>query len=501
MTIHTQYILSIDQGTTGTTASIVDHDGNIYCKSYKEITQYYPNPGWVEHDPLEIYDSVLTTVKDVIAKSGISINQILGIGITNQRETTIVWDKNSGKPIYNAIVWQCRRTTDICEFISKDNNRPNIKNITGLPLDPYFSATKIKWILEQIPDAIQKSKLGHLLFGTVDSWLIWNLTGGKKHVTDVSNASRTMLFDIQKLQWDAQILDYLSIPLNMMPEIIESSGYVAMTAPNHAIPYEIPICGIAGDQQSSLFGQCCHYPGMAKVTYGTGAFILNNTGESIIRSECGLISTVGWKINGKVTYVIEGAVFSAGATVQWLRDEMKIIKTSSDIELFASKVEDNGGVYLVPAFTGLGAPYWDMRARGTISGLTRGSNRYHLARACLESIAFQANDIFQLMETETGHMLSEVRVDGGASDNNLLMQFQSDITNRFFYKSKTTESTSLGAAFLAGLALGYWDSLESINDVWSFKSKYQPSMDSEYRLKLLNNWNKAISRSKNWEQE
>ena len=455
-----KYIIALDQGTTSSRCILFDREQNIVEMAQKEFTQHYPHPGWVEHDPMEIYSSQYGVLMEVLAKSGVDVREVAGIGITNQRETTIVWDKTTGRPVYNAIVWQCRRTAPLCEELKADRDfTAYVKDHTGLLVDAYFSATKIRWILDNVPGAREKAGAGELLFGTVDSWLIWKLTGGAVHVTDYTNASRTMLYNIRDLCWDKRICDRLGIPACMLPEVRNCSEiYGTMNIQG----VEVPIAGIAGDQQAALFGQTCFEPGEAKNTYGTGCFLLMNTGSRLYQSKNGLLSTIAIGLDGRVQYALEGSVFVGGAVVQWLRDELHLITESADTEYFARKVRDNGGVYVVPAFTGLGAPYWDMYARGAIFGLTRGTGRNHIIRAALESIAYQTCDVLHAMEEDTGLPLRELRVDGGASANNFLMQFQADIVDRTIRRPMIRETTALGAAYLAGLATGVWDDLDEI---------------------------------------
>lgn len=491
------YILALDQGTTSSRCILFDRQQNIVGSSQKEFNQFYPKPGWVEHDPMEIYSSQYGVLNEVLAQSGISAEEIAGIGITNQRETTIVWDKETGRPVYNAIVWQCRRTADLCEALKKDTEFTSyIQERTGLLVDAYFSATKIKWILDHVPDARKKAEAGQLLFGTVDSWLIWKLTGGRAHVTDFTNASRTMLYDVEHLCWDKEICSRLGIPLSMLPEVCESSriyGYANIQG------VEISISGIAGDQQAALFGQTCFTAGEAKNTYGTGCFLLMNTGDTIVRSKNGLVTTVAIGLGGRVQYALEGSVFVGGAVVQWLRDELHLITEAADTEYFAQKVKDSAGVYVVPAFTGLGAPYWDMHARGAILGLTRGAGRDHIIRAALESIAYQTGDVLRAMEEDTGARLKELRVDGGASANQFLMQFQADIIGRTILRPVIRETTALGAAYLAGLATGMWRSPDEIRGQWTLDRRYEPNLPAQERARLTAGWMKAVERTREWE--
>lgn len=495
-----KYILSLDQGTTSSRAVLFDHSGQIVKMSQKEFTQIYPKPGWVEHDPVEIWATQSGVMREVIESAGISADEIAAIGITNQRETTVVWDRTTGKPIYNAIVWQCRRTSNICDDLKNLDLNEYIKNTTGLVIDAYFSATKIKWILDKVDGARDKAKKGELLFGTVDTWLVWNLTRGKQHVTDYSNASRTMLYDIEHLKWDQKILDILDIPASMLPTVKSSSEVYGLTD-SRIMGSEIPIAGIAGDQQAALFGQTCFERGSVKNTYGTGCFILMQTGDKKIISENGLLTTIAWGIDGKVEYALEGSVFMGGALVQWLRDEMELLDEASDSDYYASKVEDTNGVVIVPAFAGLGAPYWDMYARGTIIGLTRGSNRKHIIRAALEAIAYQSKDVIDAMIQDSGLPLTSLKVDGGATENKFLMQFQSDILKINIQKPKVTETTALGAAYLAGLAVGFWSSKDDIKDNWSIAQTFNPKMPAQQVELLYKQWKRAVERSKNWEQD
>ena len=476
-----RYVLALDQGTTSSRAIIFDKEQNIYGVAQKEFNQIYPKEGWVEHDPMEIWASQYGVLQEVLAKTNISPEQIAAIGITNQRETAIVWDKQTGEPVYNAIVWQCRRTADICEKLKSDGFDKYIKENTGLLIDAYFSATKIKWILDNVDGARERAEKGKLLFGTVDTWLLWKLTNGRVHVTDYTNASRTMLFNIRDLKWDKKILDKLNIPMAMLPEVRSSSeiyGYVNLGGKDNI---KVPIAGIAGDQQAALFGQAAFKKGDAKNTYGTGCFLLMNTGEELVESKNGLLTTIAVGLNGKVNYALEGSVFMGGAIIQWLRDEMGMLADAQDSEYFAKKVKNNGGVYVVPAFAGLGAPYWDMYARGSIFGLTRGANKNHIIRAALEAIAYQVRDLINAMEEDAGCKINTLKVDGGASKNKLLMQFQADITNMEVCKPIITETTALGAAYLAGLAVGYFDNLEEIAENWYVGERYEPNMEVEER--------------------
>lgn len=490
-----KYILSLDQGTTSSRAIIFDNEQNIVGVSQKEFNQIFPREGWVEHDPMEIWSSQYAVMMEVIAKSGIDVKDISGIGITNQRETTIVWDKETGTPVYNAIVWQCRRTAEIVDSLVKDGMTDYIKKTTGLIPDAYFSATKIRWILDHVEGAQERAQRGELLFGTVDTWLLWKLTGGKIHATDATNACRTMLLDIKKLTWDKALLEKLNIPLCMMPEVKGCSEIYGYTDIQGTL---VPIAGMAGDQQAALFGQTCFDPGQTKSTYGTGCFLLSNTGEEIFESEDGLVTTIACSREGRVQYALEGSVFVGGAVIQWLRDGMRFFDESRDAEYYASKVKDNGGVYLVPAFTGLGAPYWDMYARGTIVGITRGTTRDHIIRAAQESIAYQVTDLIEAMSKSTGIKIDTVRVDGGASRDKFLMQFQSDIAGCTILRPAIRETTALGVAYLAGLATGVWKSLDEIKNLWKCDSNYTPSMDAATRENYLKEWHRAVDRSRGW---
>lgn len=493
-----KYILSFDAGTTSSRAIIFNKKGQIINIAQKEFQQIYPKAGWVEHDPMEIWASQSGVAREVLEMSAIRPDQIVGIGITNQRETTLVWDKNTGKPVYNAIVWQCRRTASYCERLKEKGWIDKIRDKTGLVLDAYFSATKIAWILDNVEGAREKAERGDLLFGTVDTWLVWNLTRGKVHVTDYSNASRTMLFNIEDLKWDDEILEVLNIPKSMMPEVKDSSCIYGYTDEHTYGGARIPIAGIAGDQQAALFGQNCFKPGMVKNTYGTGCFVLMNTGQEMIRSKNGLLTTIAWGIDGRVSYALEGSVFIAGAAIQWLRDELRLVYDSPQSEYYANKIEDTDGVVVVPAFTGLGAPYWDMYARGGIFGLTRGTKREHLVRATLESLAYQSKDVIEAMQEDAKIPLAYLRVDGGASANNFLMQFQADMLNTEVHRPRTLETTSLGAAYLAGLAVGYWKDLDEISEDFSIDRTFKPQMSQEKRDKNYKYWKKAIERSMDW---
>lgn len=494
-----KYIIALDQGTTSSRAIIFDEQQKIIASAQKEFRQIYPKEGWVEHDPMEIWSSQSGVLAEAIAMSGISQHDVIGIGITNQRETTIVWDKTTGKPVYNAIVWQCRRTAHIIDELKKRNLSDYIIDNTGLIPDAYFSGTKIKWILDNVPGAREKANKGELLFGTVDSWLIWKLTNGKSHFTDYTNASRTMIYNIKNLCWDKKLLKELDIPESMLPEVKDCSGTFGYANLGGQGGHRVPICGVAGDQQAALFGQACFEKGEAKNTYGTGCFMLMNTGEKMIKSNNGLLTTIAIGLNGKIEYALEGSIFVAGAAVQWLRDELKLIADSKDTEYFANQVKDNGGVYFVPAFVGLGTPYWDMYARGTIVGLTRGTNKNHIIRATLESIAYQTRDVLEAMQNDAHIELKTLKVDGGASANNFLMQFQSDIIGKTVNRPSTVETTALGAAYLAGLAVGFWESKEEIKNNWCLEKVFTPSMDELERDAKQNKWKKAVQRSLNWE--
>lgn len=495
-----KYILAFDQGTTSSRAVLFDHDGKIVNVAQKEFTQIYPKAGWVEHDAMEIWGTQSGVAREVLETAGVRPDEVAAIGITNQRETTVVWDKNTGKPVYNAIVWQCRRTASICDDLKERGLEDYIRENTGLVIDAYFSGTKVKWILDNVEGAREKAENGDLLFGNIDTWLIWNLTRGKVHVTDYSNASRTMLYNIKELKWDEKILEELNIPKSMLPEARPSSEIYGYTDEATFGGAMIPIAGIAGDQQAALFGQACFEPGMAKNTYGTGCFMLMNTGEEMVPSKNGLLTTIAWGVDGKVEYALEGSIFIAGAVVQWLRDELKLIDSAKDSEYFATQVEDNNGVYLVPAFVGLGAPYWDMYARGTIVGLTRGANRNHIIRAALESICYQTKDVLEAMQEDSGIDLQALKVDGGAVANNFLMQFQSDILGVPVHRPEVIETTALGAAYLAGLAVEFWESREEISKKWNVDREFNNEMDEEKKNALYDGWKKAVGRGLKWEE-
>ncbi len=493
------YVIALDQGTTTSRAIIFDSAGNLVSMAQYPFAQHYPKPGWVEHDPMDILGTQLHALGAAFEKSGLSPTDIAGIGITNQRETTLVWEKASGKPIYNAIVWQCRRTAGISERLVQDGMTDYIRQTTGLLPDPYFSATKIKWILDTVPGARVHAEKGELLFGTVDSWLIWNLTG--KHVTDVSNASRTMLFDIDRLRWDDTMCRRLGIPRQMLPQVVSNSevyGYVVSGIPGIQLLEGVPVCGAAGDQQAALLGQGCILPGQAKNTYGTGCFTLMNTGVASPRSHQGLVTSIGWQIGGRTAYAVEGSVFNAGSSIQWLRDELGLISTAHECDVQAESVEDTGGVYVVSAFTGLGAPWWDSYARGTILGITWGTNRAHICRAVLEGIAYQVADLLDVMEKETGTKLDILRVDGGASVSEFLMQFQADILQRPIDRPHSVETTALGAAFLAGLSAGVWGELEDIHGLRRTQKLFAPTLNKQEAEKKLAGWHKAVQRASAW---
>lgn len=492
-----KYILSLDQGTTSSRAILFDAFGNIVQTSQKEFEQIFPKPGWVEHDPTEIWRTQLETARNVLLYTDTKPEEIAAIGITNQRETTVVWNKNTGKPVYNAIVWQDRRTASICDALKAKGLEDYVRKNTGLVIDAYFSGTKINWILDNVEGARASAEKGELLFGTIDTWLLWNLTGGKVHVTDYSNASRTMLYNINTLSWDEKMLSELNIPKSMLPDVKNSSELYGETLPN-LLGESIPVAGIAGDQQSALFGQACFEKGMAKNTYGTGCFMLMNTGENPVQSKSGLLTTIAWGLDGKVEYALEGSVFIAGAAIQWLRDGLKIIEKAPDSELFAAETEDTGGVYVVPAFAGLGAPYWDMYARGAVFGLTRGTTKQHFIRATLESLAYQTKDVLLAMQNDSGIELQTLRVDGGACANNLLMQFQADVLDTPVERPKVIETTALGAAYLAGIAVGFYKK-EDIAKNWQIDQRFEVKMPEEKRNKLYKGWLKAIERTKGWE--
>ena len=494
------YIMALDAGTTSNRCIIFDKKGHIIAVAQKEFTQIFPKPGWVEHNANEIWSTMLGVTVEAMTKVGATPEDIAAIGITNQRETTIVWDKNTGEPVYNAIVWQCRRTSKYCDLLAEKGLTEVYRKKTGLVIDAYFSATKLKWILDEVPGARERAKNGELLFGTVDTWLIWKLTKGRVHVTDYSNASRTMMFNINDLKWDEEILAEMDIPLNMLPEARPSSEVYGYTD-SAFFGGEIAIAGAAGDQQAALFGQTCFKEGEAKNTYGTGCFLLMNTGKKPVFSDNGLVTTIAWGIDGKVYYALEGSIFIAGASIQWLRDEMRLIDSAEDSEYMAKKVKDTNGCYVVPAFTGLGAPYWNQYARGTIVGITRGVNKYHIIRATLEAIAFEAYDVLSAMERDCGIRLSSLKVDGGASANNFLMQTQSDIINAAVLRPKCVETTAIGAAYLAGLAVGYWKDKNEVLSNWEIDKTFSPEIDDAEREEKLSGWHKAVKNSFDWAEE
>ena len=495
-----KYIMALDAGTTSNRCILFDEKGEICSIAQKEFTQYFPKPGWVEHDANEIWSSQLGVAVEAMAKLGIGADDIAAIGITNQRETTIVWDKSTGEPVYNAIVWQCRRTSEYCDTLKDKGLTDKFREKTGLIIDAYFSGTKLKWILDNVDGVRERAEKGELLFGTVETWLIWKLTKGKAHVTDYSNASRTLLFNIKDLTWDKEILEELNIPESMLPEP-KPSSYVYGYSDVSFFGKEIPISGAAGDQQAALFGQTCFNPGEAKNTYGTGCFMLMNTGETPVYSKNGLVTTIAWGLDGKVNYALEGSIFVAGASIQWLRDELRIIESATDSEYMAKKVKDTNGCYVVPAFTGLGAPYWDQYARGTIVGLSRGVNKYHIIRATLESIGYQVNDVLHAMKADSGIDLAALKVDGGASANDFLMQFQSDIINAPVKRPSCVETTAMGAAYLAGLAVGYWNSKEDVIKNWAVDKIFSPIMGEDERERKIKGWNKAVKYSFGWAKE
>ena len=499
---HTEkkYVLALDQGTTSSRCILFDHEGRMASVVQKEFTQIYPQPGWVEHDAMEIWSSQLGVMMEAVTRIGARDTEVAAIGITNQRETTVVWDKNTGRPVYNAIVWQCRRTAPMIEKLVADGLADHVKKTTGLVPDPYFSASKLAWILNNVPGARARAEAGELLFGTIDTWLVWNLTGGRVHVTDVTNASRTMLFDIHKLAWDQTLLSYFDIPACMLPKVVPSSGIVGYTDPD-IVGGSVPIAGIAGDQQAALFGQCCFAPGEVKNTYGTGCFTLMNTGEVPVESHHGLVTTIAYGIDGKVNYALEGSVFIAGAALQWLRDEVRLIHTAPESEEISRSVPDTGGVYVVPAFTGLGAPYWQPAARGMIVGLTRGSDRARLVRATLESLAYQVHDLVKAMESDLGHAVPALKVDGGASANDFLLQFQADLLQVDIERPVSVESTALGATYLAGLAVGFWKSPEDVKANRSVDRVFAPVMEPAEREKLLAGWKKAVACALLWGED
>ena len=492
-----QYILALDQGTTSSRAMLFDRQGNIVSVAQKEFRQIYPQPGWVEHDPQEIWSTQAGVAAEAVTRAGLNGTSIAAIGITNQRETTIVWDRETGQPVYNAIVWQDRRTAALCDSLKQQGLEQSVRAKTGLPIDAYFSATKIRWILDNVPGAREKAKRGQLAFGTVDSWLVWNFTKHALHITDVTNASRTMLFNIHTLQWDADLLEALDIPRSMLPEVRASSEVYGPTVTT-VFASKIPLAGIAGDQHAALFGQMCTRSGMVKNTYGTGCFLVMNTGDKPIESKNNLVTTLAWKIGDRVDYALEGSIFIAGAVVQWLRDGLGIIQRAADIEALAASVPHSDGVYLVPAFAGLGAPHWNPRARGTLFGVTRGTTSAHIARAALDSIAYQSVDVLKAMEADSGIRIGELRVDGGACANNLLMQFQADMLGVAAVRPRISETTALGAAYLAGLAVGYWGSIDELQSQWQLERRFSPAMDARAAETCLAGWQRAVTAAKAW---
>ncbi|MDX8366831.1 glycerol kinase GlpK [Cytobacillus sp. IB215665] len=488
-----QYILSLDQGTTSSRAILFDKSGQIVHVAQKEFTQHFPHPGWVEHDANEIWGSILAVIASVLSESQVKPEQVVGIGITNQRETTVVWDKESGNPVYNALVWQSRQTAHICEKLKDKGYDQKFRDKTGLLIDAYFSGTKVKWILDNVEGAREKADSGKLLFGTIDSWIIWKLSGGKAHVTDYSNASRTLMFNIHDLKWDEELLEILTIPSSMLPEVRSSSEVYAHTADYHFFGHEVPIAGAAGDQQAALFGQACYEEGMAKNTYGTGCFMLMNTGEEAVKSEHGLLTTIAWGLNGKVEYALEGSIFVAGSAIQWLRDGLRMFNDAAESERYAHRVKSTDGVYVVPAFVGLGTPYWDSDVRGAVFGLTRGTEKEHFVRATLESLAYQTKDVLTAMESDANISLKTLRVDGGAVKNDFLMQFQSDMLDVPVERPIINETTALGAAYLAGLAVGFWESQDEIAKQWNIDKTFDNTMDEQQRNDLYDGWKKAVN--------
>ncbi|MEK5080692.1 glycerol kinase GlpK [Solibacillus sp. FSL W7-1436] len=487
-----KYMMALDQGTTSSRAILFDKNGTVFHTAQQEFPQYFPESGWVEHNPEQIWSSVLSCIATVLSEKNILANQIAGIGITNQRETTVVWDKHTGQPIYNAIVWQSRQTAGICEDLKARGLNDTFRDKTGLLIDAYFSGTKVKWILDNVEGAREKAENGDLLFGTIDTWIIWKLTNGKVHVTDYSNASRTLMFNIYDLKWDEELLDILTVPASMLPEVRPSSEVYGHTDADNLFGQEIPIAGIAGDQQAALFGQACFEQGMVKNTYGTGCFMLMNTGEKAVKSDHGLLTTIAWGLDGKVTYALEGSIFVAGSAIQWLRDGLRMFRKAEESEAYAARVTSSEGVYVVPAFVGLGTPYWDSDVRGAVFGLTRGTEKEHFVRATLESLAYQTRDVLGAMEADSGIPLSTLRVDGGAVKNNFLMQFQSDLLNVPVDRPVVNETTALGAAYLAGLAVGYWETLDDISNYWNLDHKFEPEMGEEERESLYTGWGKAV---------
>jgi glycerol kinase len=495
-----RYVLALDQGTTSSRAIVFDDQSGIVAVAQKEFTQIFPKPGWVEHDADEIWSTQIGVAAEAVAKAGIGPGDIAAIGITNQRETTVVWDRTTGKPVHNAIVWQSRQTMEICDALKAKGLADTFRRKTGLVIDAYFSGTKVKWILDNVAGAREKAERGDLLFGTIDTWLIWKLTAGKVHVTDYSNASRTLMYNIRDLKWDEEILAELAVPASMLPAVRPSSEIYGHTDPAVFFGAAVPIAGAAGDQQAALFGQTCFQPGMAKNTYGTGCFMLMNTGEKVYESDNGLLTTIAWGLDGKVEYALEGSIFIAGAAVQWLRDSLRLIETAADSEYYARKVKDAAGVYVVPAFVGLGAPYWDMKARGAILGLTRGSGKANIIRAALDSMAYQTKDVLSAMEADSAIKLQALKVDGGAVGNNILMQFQADILGVPVDRPQVTETTALGAAYLAGLATGVWSDKDSLVSNWKLDTRFTPQMDDAEAARLYKGWRKAVARALDWEE-
>lgn len=487
-----KFMMALDQGTTSSRAILFDEEGKIFHTSQQEFTQHFPQSGWVEHDPEQIWSSILSVIAGVLSEKNVSATQVEGIGITNQRETTVVWDKHTGKPVYNAIVWQSRQTADICQQLKDAGHEEMVREKTGLLIDAYFSGTKVKWILDNVEGAREKAEAGDLLFGTIDTWIIWKLTNGAVHVTDYSNASRTLMYNIFDLKWDDELLDMLTVPKSMLPEVKPSSEIYGKTASKHFFGQEIPIAGIAGDQQAALFGQACFEEGMVKNTYGTGCFMLMNTGEKAVRSKNGLLTTLAWGLDGKVTYALEGSIFVAGSAIQWLRDGLRMFRNSAESENYAKRVASTEGVYMVPAFVGLGTPYWDSEVRGAFFGLTRGTTKEHFVRATLESLAYQTKDVLDAMEEDSGIPLHRLRVDGGAVKNDFLMQFQSDLLHVPVERPEINETTGLGAAYLAGLAVGFWESKEKIAEYWKLDKDFEPKMDEDNVKKLVDGWHKAV---------
>ena len=488
-----KYILALDQGTTSSRAMLFDKEGKVFHSAQREFPQYFPKSGWVEHNAHEIWSSILAVLAGVLSEKNITVEQIEGIGITNQRETTVVWDKTTGNPIYNAIVWQSRQTADICEELKESGYNDLFRDKTGLLIDAYFAGTKVKWILDHVEGAREKADRGELLFGTIDTWLIWKLSGGKTHVTDYSNASRTLMYNIYELKWDEELLDILGVPASMLPEVRSSSEIYAYTDESHFFGQATPIAGIAGDQQAALFGQACFETGMVKNTYGTGCFMLMNTGEKAVKSDNGLLTTIAWGIDGKVEYALEGSIFVAGSSIQWLRDGLRMFRDSADSEKYAEKVASTDGVYVVPAFVGLGTPYWDSDVRGAVFGLTRGTEKEHFIRATLESLAYQTKDVLDAMEADSGISLKKLRVDGGAVDNNFLMQFQADLLDVPVERPVISETTALGAAYLAGLAVGFWKDRSEIAEHWHLDRSFEPEMAQAEREELYGGWKKAVN--------